>query len=274
MGTWWKKFAAAMSMVMAASLALVGCGSSADTNQGKGNLLDQIKQSGQLTVGIMGTYPPYNFMNSKHEMDGFDADIAKEVAKRLGVQVKFVPTEWSGMIQGLLSKKFDVVISQMTITEDRKKQMDFSQPYIANKVNIIVRADNTTIHSLQDLKGKRVGVGLGTNDETYLRTVVRPKVGNFDIVTYDDVITSLKDLNTGRIDATINNLYAPKPLIEQNHYQIKAVGDPLKVDYAGIAMRKGNPELLQAINKALSDMKADGTYKAIFRKWFGEDPTL
>jgi cystine transport system substrate-binding protein len=274
MRTWWKKLAAAMSMVVATSLALVGCGSSADTNQGKGNLLDHIKQSGQLTVGIMGTYPPYNFMNSKHEMDGFDADIAKEVAKRLGVQVKFVPTEWSGMIQGLLSKKFDVVISQMTITEDRKKQMDFSQPYIANKVNIIVRSDNTTIHSLQDLKGKRVGVGLGTNDETYLRTVVRPKVGNFDIVTYDDVITSLKDLNTGRIDATINNLYALKPLIEKNHYQIKAVGDPLKVDYAGIAMRKGNPELLQAINKALSDMKADGTYKAIFRKWFGEDPTL
>ena len=233
----------------------------------------QLLSAGTITVGIMGTYPPYNFLNSDRQVDGFDADIAKEIGKRVGTQVQFVPTEWSGMIEGLLKGKFDVVISQMSITDDRKKVMDFSQPYMKNPVNVIVREDNTTIHSLADLKGKKVGVGLGTNDEAYLRNVARPQVGDFDIATYDDVITSLKDLSDGRIDATINNIYAIAPVVQQNHYQIKAVGDPIKTDYAAVAFPKGHDVLLAAVDKALTDIKADGTYATIFRKWFNADPS-
>jgi len=228
---------------------------------------------GKLTVGLMGTYPPYNFLNASHQVDGFDADIAKEIARRLGVQVQFVPTEWSAMIEGLLKGKFDAVISQMTITDDRKKVMDFSQPYMRNPVNVIVRADNTRITGLADLRGKRVGVGLGTNDEAYLRNVANPKYGPFTIATYDDVITSLKDLSDGRIDATINNIYAITPVVNQNHYRIKAVGEPIKVDFAGVAVQKNHADLLAAIDRALTDMKKDGTYKSIFRKWFNADPT-
>ncbi len=233
----------------------------------------QLLVKGKLVVGLMGTYPPYNFLNSSHEVDGFDADIAKEVARRIGLDAQFIPTEWSGMIEGLLKGKFDVVISQMTITDDRKKVMDFSQPYMKNPVNVIVRSDNATITGLADLKGKRVGVGLGTNDEAYLRNVAIPQVGQFTIATYDDVITSLKDLSDGRIDATINNIYAIAPVVQQNHYQIKAVGDPIKVDYAAVALQKNHAELLAAIDKALTDMKSDGTYTTIFRKWFNADPT-
>nr|MBO2478660.1 cysteine ABC transporter substrate-binding protein [Bacillota bacterium] len=236
------------------------------------NLLDEIKARGKITVGIMGTYPPYNFLNENKEMDGFDADIAKEIAKRLGVEVEFVPQEWSGMIAGLKQGKFDVVISQMAITEERKAEMDFSDPYIKNSVRIIVQDSRDDIQSLEDFKGKKIGVGLGTNDETYLRTKVLPEYGPFEIKTYNDVITSLMDLNAGRIDATINNMYAIKPLVEKNGFKIKAVGEPVKSDYAGIAMRKGNPELQQAINEALASMKEDGTYEAIFKKWFGEAP--
>ena len=232
----------------------------------------QLLSKGTLTVGLMGTYPPYNFLNDSHQADGFDADIAREIARRIGVQAQFVPTEWSGMIEGLLKGKFDVVISQMTITDDRKKVMDFSQPYMRNPVNVIVRSDDSSINGLADLKGKRVGVGLGTNDEAYLRNEANPKYGPFTIATYDDVITSLKDLSDGRIDATINNIYAIAPVVEKNHYQIKAVGDPIKVDYAGVAVHKDHAELLAAIDKALSAMKTDGTYATIFRKWFNADP--
>ncbi|MOA41616.1 Cystine-binding periplasmic protein precursor [compost metagenome] len=99
-----------------------------------------------------------------------------------------------------------------------------------------------------------------------------PKYGPFEIKTYNDVITSLKDLDVGRIDATINNLYALKPLVDQNGFKIKAVGEPIKSDQAGIALRKENPELRDAVNKALADMKSDGTYETIFKKWFGEAP--
>ncbi|MTT31406.1 transporter substrate-binding domain-containing protein [Terrilactibacillus sp. BCM23-1] len=252
--------------ILSVSLLLSGCGKE---NARDNDLLSQVKDSGTLKVGVMGTYAPYNFLNDKKQMDGFDVDIAKEVAKGLGVKAKFVSQEFSGMIPGLKSKKFDAVISQMTITDERKKQMDFTQPYITNDVKIIVKQNNNTIKSLQDFKGKNVGVGLGTNDETYLRTKVLPQVGQFKIKTYDDVITSLKDLDAGRIDATVNNIYALQPIVEKNGFKLKTVGEPIKSDKAAIAVRKGNKTFVKALDKALTDMKKDGTYDKIFNKWFG-----
>ncbi|WP_420818725.1 substrate-binding periplasmic protein [Oceanobacillus picturae] len=263
------------------AIMLTACGSDSDKQEGEesqgantegSSLLDQIKEEGQLKVGLMGTYKPYNFINEDQEMDGFDADIAKEVANRLGVDVEFVAQEFSGMIAGLQSEKFDVVISQMTITDERKEQMDFSDPYITNQVKVIVKEDNDSITSVEDFKGKNIGVGLGTNDETYLRTELMPEVGDFNIMTYDDVVTTLKDLDTGRIDATINNIYAITPVVEQNGFKIKAVGEPIKSDQAGIATRKGNEELIEELNSILAEMKEDGTYNEIFVKWFGEEP--
>ncbi|AKA67373.1 transporter substrate-binding domain-containing protein [Clostridium scatologenes] len=263
-----------ISLIFATIFSLfVGCGTKKEA-QKQTTLLDKIKQSGKISVGLMGTYPPYNFLNKNNEIDGFDADIAKEIAKRIGVKAEFVSNDWSSMVGGLEKGKFDVVISQMTITDERKKTMDFSDPYIKNSVSAIVRQDNNSIKSIQDFKGKKIGVGLGTNDEKYLRDEVMPKVGNFQIVTYNDVITTLLDLNTGRIDATVNNMFAIKPEIDKNNIKVKAVGEALKNDYAGVAMKKNNPELLNSINKALKDMKSDGTYKQIFKKWFGVDPTL
>ncbi|MFD0698973.1 transporter substrate-binding domain-containing protein [Paenibacillus sp. GCM10027628] len=279
----------AASLLTIVGLALVGCGKAtekpaaspaADTKStpavspASANLLEQIKKNGKIRVGLMGTYAPYNFLNDKKEVDGYDADIAKSVAKKLGVQAEFITGEFSGLIEGLQKDKYDVLISQVTITDDRKKTMDFSIPYIKNSVNVIVKGDNNTIKAIEDFKGKKIGVGLGTNDEKYLREVAMPKVGNFEIATYNDVITSLSDLNVGRIDATINNIFALKPLMEKNKLNIKAVGAPIKEDFAGVAMRKNNPELVDAINKALNEMKTDGTLKDIHQKWFGVDPNF
>lgn len=272
-----------MLILLAVTLMVSACGNNTNNNTDTENedaekseetagLLQEIKDRGVMKVGVMGTYQPYNFLNENKEMDGFDADIAKEVAKRLGVEVEFVAQEFSGMIAGLQAEKFDVVISQMTITDERKEQMDFSDPYITNNVKVIVQEDNDTITATSEFVGKDIGVGLGTNDETYLRTVLMPEVGEFNIKTYDDVITTLKDLDAGRIDATINNMYAIKPVVEKNGYKIKAVGEPIKSDKAGIATRKGNEEFIAEINKVLSEMKEDGTYKEIFVKWFEEEP--
>ncbi len=263
-------------VLLAFTLILSACGTkdekASEKDESSADLLQQIKDRGTIKVGLMGTYQPYNFLNDKKEMDGFDADIAKELAKRLGVDVEFVSQEFSGMVAGLQTKKFDAVISQMTITDERKKQMDFTEPYITNNVKVIVQEKNNAVKSVKDFKGKNIGVGLGTNDETYLRTELLPEVGDFTIKTYDDVITSLKDLDSGRIDATINNMYALKPVVEKNGFKIKAVGEPVKSDEAGIAIRKGNESLLKELNKHLADMKEDGTYKKLFVKWFGEEP--
>lgn len=266
-----------LSFVAVAVLILSACGSMGakkDVNHGN-NYTDQLKNiqdKGEMTIGIMGTYAPYNFMGKDKQYTGFDVDIAKEIAKRMNVKAKFVAQDFSGLIPGLQKGKFDALVSQVTITDERKKAIDFSDPYITNEVKAIVKADNTSIKSVNDFKGKTIGVGLGTNDETYLRNDLMPKVGDFKINTYDDVITTLKDLDAGRIDATINNVYALKPIVEENGYKIKAVGDPIKADKAAVAVKKGSPQLVKAINKALEDMKNDGTYKKIFVKWFGEEP--
>lgn len=283
----WRSLLLLVALFVVSTLLLVACGqkpaeeNEAETDKKAGeetpaesNLLTEIHDKGKLVVGLMGTYPPYNFLNEANEIDGYDADIAKEIAKRIGVEAEFISTEWAGMIGGLESKKFDVVISQMTITEERKATMDFSQPYIKNTVNIIVSDDNDSIQKLEDFVGKKIGVALGTNDEAYLRDTLIPEIGEFEIVTYNDVITTLMDLNSGRVDATINNKFALKPLIEKNDLKIKAVGEPVKSDVAGVAMRKGNPELQEAIDKALTDMKEDGTLSEIHVKWFDEEPNF
>ncbi len=271
-----KKIKWLLFIVAASVLVLSACGGTS-SNKGasqnaSGNKLQQIQGNGSMTIGIMGTYAPYNFMGKDKQYTGFDVDIATEIAKRMNVKPKFVAQEFSGLIPGLQKGKFDVLVSQVTITEERKKAIDFSDPYITNEVKAIVKADNTDIKSTADFKGKTIGVGLGTNDETYLRNDLMPKVGDFKINTYDDVITTLKDLDAGRIDATINNVFALKPIVEQNGYKIKAVGDPIKSDKAAVAVKKGNPQLVDAINKALQDMKNDGTYKKIYVKWFNEEP--
>lgn len=268
-----KKTKLFFSIIALAVLVLAACGNNDNkTKKSEENALKTIQKNGELTVGIMGTYAPYNYMNDKKEYDGFDVDIAKELAKRLGIKAKFVAQDFSGLIPGLQKGKFDMLVSQVTITPERQKQIDFTKPYITNEVKVIVKESNTKIKSSDDFKGKTIGVGLGTNDEAYLRNDLMPKVGNFKINTYDDVITTLKDLDAGRIDATINNVYALKPIVEENGYKIKAVGDAIKADKAAVAVKKGNTELVDALNDALAEMKKDGKYKEIFVKWFGEEP--
>ena len=237
-----------------AALFLTACGGGGATNESSAmtesssqtettDLLQQVQDAGVIKVGLMGTYQLYNFLNENQEMDGFDADIAKEIAKGLDVDIEFVSQEFSGMIAGLKANKFDMVVSQMTITEDRKKEMLFSDPYITNQVKVIVSETNTDILSVNDFPGKQIGVGLGTNDETYLRTVLMPEVGDFEIRTYDDVITSLKDLDAGRIDATINNLYALKPVIVTHEMQFaRNVADRIIFMADGVVVEEGQPK--------------------------------
>ncbi|WP_144511268.1 ABC transporter substrate-binding protein [Bacillus sp. FJAT-22090] len=266
-----KKGKLLFALIIAAALVLAACGNKTKKESNE-DPLKAIQDKGEIVVGIMGTYAPYNFMNKDKEYDGFDVDIAKELAKRLDVKASFVAQEFSGLIPSLQKGKFDILVSQVTITEERQKQIDFTEPYITNEVKVIVKDDNTTIQTVDDFKGKKIGVGLGTNDEAFLRNDLMPKVGDFQINTYDDVITTLKDLDAGRVDATINNVYALKPIIEENGFKVKAVGGPIKSDKAAVAVKKGNTELLDALNKALEEMKQDGRYNEIFVKWFDEEP--
>lgn len=234
---------------------------------------EKVSKDEVLKIAVMGTYPPYNFLNEKNKIDGFDADISNALAEKMNMKVEFVTNEWSGMIAGLQKGKFDAVISQMAITKEREKSVDFTDPYIENHVKIIVKDSNNSIKNIKDFKNKKIGVGLGTNDEAFLKEEVLPKASPFEIVTYNDVITTLLDLDKGRIDATINNIYALEPMIKKNNLKIKSVSDPLKTDYAAIAVKKGNIKLKNKFNKALKEIQEEGKYDEIFEKWFHQKPS-
>lgn len=233
-------------------------------------LLEQIKSEGTLEVGLEGTYPPFNYQDKDGNLVGFEVDFARALAEELGVKAAFVPTKWDGMLAGLETKRFDVIINQVTITPERRKKYDFSKPYTISGMQIIVRKGmQDEIDGPDDLAGRAVGVGLGTNYEQWLNENV-PKA---NVKTYQDDPSKLQDLRVGRIDAVINDKLMVGFLMEKSDGRIVAAGEPFAKQRVGVALRKGNEDLLAAINKAIANLRESGDLARISRKWFGIDVT-
>src|SRR5471032_297550 len=165
-----------------------------------GDQLQNIKKHGVINVGLEGTYPPFSYVDDNGKLAGFEVEFSEALAKELGVTAKLQPTKWDGILAALESKRLDVVINQVTISEERKKKYDFSEPYTVSGIQALVlkkNEDKLNIKSAADLAGKKVGVGLGTNYEQW----VRANVPGADVRTYDDDPTKFADLNNGRTDA-------------------------------------------------------------------------
>ncbi|MBA1274517.1 cystine ABC transporter substrate-binding protein [Stutzerimonas azotifigens] len=247
-----------------ASVGLVGQSLAAD------DLLDQIKQRGTIQVGLEGTYPPFNFQDESGKLTGFEVEFAQALAKQLGVEAKFQPTKWDGILAALESKRLDVVINQVTISEERKQKYDFSEPYTISGIQALTqKGKESQINSAADLAGKRVGVGLGTNYEQWLRE----NVPDAEVRTYDDDPTKYQDLRFGRIDAMLIDRLAAFELIAKTGEAMAMAGEPFSRQEAGVAMRKGNPALVEAIDDAIDTLRADGTLQALSQKWFQADVT-
>lgn len=172
------------------------------------------------------------------------------------------------MLAALDSKRLDVVINQVTLSPEHEKKYDFSSPYTVSGIQAMVKKENeNTIHSAADLQGKKVGVGLGTNYERWLRE----NVPNVDVRTYDDDPTKYQDLRIGRINVILVDRLAALDLVKKTHNTLAIAGRPFSRLVSGVALRKGNPELLEAINNAIADMQKDGTLKQLSEKWFDAD---
>ena len=221
------------------------------------NLLNKVKERGTLLVGLEGTYPPFSFQGDDGKLTGFEVEFAQELAKHLGVKASLKPTKWDGMLASLDSKRIDVVINQVTISDERKKKYDFSTPYTVSGIQALVKKGNEgSIKSAADLKGKKVGVGLGTNYEEWLRQNVQGV-----------------DLRVGRIDAILVDRLAALDLVKKTNNTLAVAGDAFSRQESGVAVRKGNEDLLKAIDAAIAEMQKDGSLKALSEKWFGADVT-
>lgn len=234
------------------------------------NLLNQVKERGTLRVGLEGTYPPFSYQGDDGKLTGFEVDFANELAKHLGVKVDLKPTKWDGMLASLDSKRIDVVINQVTISDQRKQKYDFSTPYTVSGIQALVKKGNEgVIKTAADLKGKKVGVGLGTNYEEWLRQNVQ----GVDIRTYDDDPTKYQDLRVGRIDAILVDRLAALDLVKKTGNTLAVTGEAFSRQESGVALRKGNEDMLKAVDSAIADMQKDGSLKALSEKWFGADVT-
>ncbi|BBI31880.1 amino acid ABC transporter substrate-binding protein [Cohnella abietis] len=248
------------ALVIIGSLIFTGC------SKKETNLLESIKKSGEIRIGTEGTYAPFTYHDNDGKLVGFDVEIAEAVAKKLGVKAKFIETKWDGMFAGLDAKRFDAVVNEVNIKEDRKVKYDFSDSYIVSKAVLIVHKDNDNIKQFSDLKGKKAGESLTSN----LADIARENGAT--IVQTDGFNQAIDLLTSKRIDATINDGLSFLDFTKQKpDAQIKVVDELDNAAPSGILFNKGNQDLVDAVNKALADIKADGTYLEISQKYFGAD---
>lgn len=253
-----------ISLVVATMVAFTACGakqnSSADGAQDKSQsaAMQKIKKSGKLVIGTSGDYPPYEFHKSvdgKDEIVGFDVEIAKQVAKDLGVQLEIKDMKFDGLLAALDQGNIDIIVAGMNPTEERKKNVDFSNVYYTAVQSVVVRAaDKDKIKSTDDLKGKKVGVQKGSTQEEIAKTqvsgaqaVALPKIS--------DLILSLKN---NRVDAVIVELPVATSNVNPNKdLFISDIKVKNEVEGSAIAVKKGSADVLQSINKTIDRLTKD-----------------
>lgn len=238
----------------------------------KADELAEIKEAGELRIAMSGAYPPFNFVNDKNEVVGFDPSIGKEIARRMGVEPVIVTTAWDGIIAGLLAEKYDTIVGSMTITEKREEVVDFVGPYYSAGRAVFVKGDSP-VESLEELHGKTIGVTLGETHEKWARDNAAAH-GDWELRTYKGLPELMLELESGRVDAIIVDNIPVLVAVKKSGADVRQIETPgieggsVKV---GIAIRKGNPELKAAMQKALDEMMADGTYEKIAMEWIGAD---
>ncbi|MBN8867969.1 MAG: amino acid ABC transporter substrate-binding protein [Solirubrobacterales bacterium] len=262
-------------MIVAAMAFVVGCGSSDDdkssdggdtsTSTASGDLSSELITDGTLTVGSDIPYPPFEF-GSAPDYDGFDIDMVNEIADRLGLDTKIVDTSFDTIFTDVANGKFDMVASASTITPDRKKVVNFSDPYYSAQQALVV-PEGSDITSVEDLDGKTVGAQNGTTGKDFAENDTNAGT----VQGYPNGPAAIEAVKNGQVDATIIDQPVAQDAIDKGQTGFEVATTIPTGELYGLAFAKNTPALLKAVNGALQDMKKDGALNEIYQKWFKID---
>ena len=270
--TFKKSIALLLSGSMLAAAALTGCGSdntaSAVSNTAGKDLLDQIQARGSITVAMEGTWAPWTYHDENDELVGYDVEVSRAIAEKLGVEPEYVESDWDSLFAGLDAGRFDMVCNGVEVTDERALTYDFTTPYGYIHTALAVRKDNDEIKTFEDLKGKTTANSLAS---TYMELAESYGATVQGIDTLEETIQLL---TAGRIDATLNaDVSFYDYLNVHPDADFKLVAQTEDASHVAIPVRKGDDSasLLEAINTAIDELRADGTLKALGEKYFGQD---
>lgn len=251
-----------IAIVGVVTLSLFGCGS-------KTEQATTASTSKKITVASINDYPPLEFKKDG-KLVGFDVELVKAIAQKEGLEIEWKEMKFDGIIPALQSKQIDVAVSGITIRDDRKKVVDFTNPYLQSGLSLIVKKDST-INKLEDLKGKTIAAKQGTTGLDKAKELA-DKYGAKVKILQDDTALYL-DVETGNSDATINDFSgaAYKIKIDGDKSKLRLLGEKLTGEDYGIAVTKGNKELVDKFNKGLQELKDSGEYKKLVDSYFGSN---
>ena len=266
-----RNFLSVITLLLMA-LLLISCGGKKEGTTTKG---EKQGTERRLRVGTTGTFAPFTFADENGNLTGFDVELAKEIGKRLNLEVEFVQTPWDSMFLGLESKKFDMIANQVAKNPEREKKYLFGQGYTVSKIKLIVKKGRTDIKTMADLIGKRVVVGLGTNYSKILTEYNEKEANNGITIDFyeGNIAAAMDEVAQGTADATMHNELIVNYFVKQNGETVELTGDSLQTSLNYHVFRKDSEELRNQVNKVLDEMRADGTLTKISEKWFGGDYT-
>lgn len=258
-----KKTLSLLLLAIIVLITAVGC-SKKEENL---STLESIKKAGVITFGTDDSFPPMEYRDEKNNLVGFDVDLGNAIAEKLGVKAEFVTTDFSGIIEALKAEKYDAILATLSITDERKEKILFSEPYIMEGQIVAVKAGNDAITKPTDLAGKIVAAQLGSTSEQAAN-----KLGGFkEYKAYDKVTEAFHDLEIGRIDAVVVDELVGRYYISKSPEDYKVLEEKLADEPVGIGFRKEDAEFQEAVQKAFNELKEDGTLSEISIKWFGTD---
>ncbi len=268
-----KKIVKTVTAVLTAALLLTGCGGGSapkeTANEDAAQDYALVKEH-TIIVGTNAEFPPFEFMDDNGEFDGFDIAVMKEVGNRMGMNVEVSNMEFKSLIGAMEANQLDVIAAAMTVTEDRKKSVDFTDSYYTARQYIVVQKDNSEIQSFADLDGKKIAVQEGTTgDFTASGEGSVNVVKDADVKRFKKGADAIMDLKNGSVDAVVIDMNPAMEFVNAND-DLKIVEDETETEEYAFAVRKGNTQLIEAINNCLAEMKEDGTFDSLIEQYINE----